>query len=414
MSRKRGGMNMAALAKSLPAGAAGQMASAAGALGGPAGAGGIDPSKLMGVAKGFLGSNSKDKSKCAPSEETTNQKIEEKNISTDVVSNIMERVPWPWNYVANPLMGVGIKSINNYNLFKKLFFSVTLVKNKFRVQYDKLMEQPNHKVIEKEFKFACRLIRRFFYPDIGKQSELLRVSKEIHRACLEMRHMETQVKLFTSVKEDKENPLIKEDDDFIKVFNAAKFEELYNKLTKEYPNDKIEYKEDDAIHKQIEQAFTVNGKNCSYIIPYIMHDILYRIERFNFLLAKNKDKDKDKDKEPDPKYGYIDEELTQELCAMKHTYIEESCDSVYSLVDMFSAVGLTKAVEQAMDVKNLEQEVKQLINEAKKIQETGGNPTEALKGMPGMGGSRTRRYKRSRRSVPKKRRPTRRRVKLIK
>ena len=45
--------------------------------------------------------------------------------------------------------------------------------------------------------------------------------------------------------------------------------------------------------------------------------------------------DKDEDAEPDPKYGYIDEKLTQELCAINHTYIEESCDSVYSLVDMF-------------------------------------------------------------------------------
>ena len=405
MSRKRGGMNMAALAGAATgAGAGGQMAALAGA------ATGTGP--LAGIAKGVLGSSPKDKSKCAPSEETTNQKIEEQNISTDVVGNIMQRVPWPWNYIANPLMGVGIKSINNYNLFKKLFFSVTLVKNKFQVQYDKLMTQPNHKEIEKEFKFACRIIRRFYYPDIGKQSELLRVSKEIHRACLEMRHMDTQLKLFTSVKQDKEHPLIKEDDDFIKVLNEAKFEELYNKLTKEYPNDKIEYKDDDAIHAQIEQAFTVNGKNCSYIIPYIMHDILYRIDRFNFLLAKNKNKDKDN--EPDPKYGYIDEELTQELCSMKHTYIEESCDSVYSLVDMFSAVGVTKAVEQAMNVKNLNEEVKHIVNDAKKLQASGGNMTGALKGMPGIGGSRTRRYKRSRRSVPKKRRPTRRRVKLIK
>jgi len=406
MSRKRGGAGLlAGLAAGGPAG--NPMAALASGAGGPAGqmaalAAGNPLAALAGPAA------SKGKKPCAPSEETKNQKIEEKNISTDIVSNIMDKVPWPWNYLTNPLMGVGIKSINNYRLLKQLFFSVTLVKNKFQAQYDKLMNQPNHKEIEKEFKFACKLIRRFYYPDIGKQSEMLRVSKEIHRACLEMRHLETQVKLFTSVKEDKENPHIKEDDDFINVFNVGKFELLYNKLTTAYPNDKIEDRDDIAIHSEIEKQFTINGKNCSYIIPYIMHDILYRIDRFNFLLSKKKDKADDEEKEPDPKYGYIDEKLTQELCAINHTYIEESCDSVYSLLDMFTATGLTKAVEQNTGIPDLNKKVKEMINEAKKSGMVPGM------GGPGMGGSRTRRYKRSRRSVPKKRRPTRRRVKLIK
>ena len=405
MSRKRGGASQIA---ALAAGA-GKNLAATGAAG-PAGqmaalAAGAGANPLAALASGALGpTNGKGKKPCAPSEETKNLEIEKKNISTDIVSNIMDKVPWPWNYITNPLMGVGIKSINNYRLLKQLFFSVTLVKNKFQAQYDKLMSQPNHAEIEKEFKFACKLIRRFYYPDIGIQSEMLRVSKEIHRACLEMRHLETQVKLFTSVKEDEKNPHIKEDDDFFKVFSVGKFELLYNKLTKAYPYEKIEDSDDIAIHKEIEKEFTINGKNCSYIIPYIMHDILYRIERFNFLLSKKKDKDEDA--EPDPKYGYIDEKLTQELCAINHTYIEESCDSVYSLVDMFTATGLTKPVEQAIGVENLAKEVKGLINEAKKSGMVPGM------GGPAMGGSR--RYKRSRRSVPKKRRPTRRRVKLIK
>jgi hypothetical protein len=414
MSRKRGGMN--ALAAGSVSG--NPMAALAG-QGGPvtgnpmaALAAGPDTGNPMAALAGQGGpdngsSGKGKKTKCVASEEATNQKIEEKNISTDVVSNIMDMVPWPSNYIVNPLMGVGIKSINNYKLFKNLFFSVTLVKNKFRLQYDKLMKQPNHTEIEKEFKFACRVIKRFFYPDIGKQFEVLRVSKEIHRACLEMRHLEIQLKLFTSVKEDKEHPHIKEDDDFFKVFNVGKFEELYNKLKKTYPNDKIDYKQDDAIHSEIEHAFTINGKNCSYIIPYIMHDILYRIDRFNFLLSKKKDKDKEKG--PDPKYGYIDENLTQELCAINHTYIEESCDSVYSLLDMFTAIGITKLVEQTVELKpgQLKKTVHDMVEMGKKTEGTG---EAGLKGITG--GSR--RYNRSRRSVPKKRRPTRRRVKLIK
>ena len=388
MSRKRGGAALAGMMTSLP-GEMGTMPSLAGAMG----------------AQQANANPAKGKT-CAESEEELSAKIEEKNISTDTVTNIMKMMPAPWNYVVNPLMGVGVQSINNYRLLQQLFFSATLVKNKFQDQYTELMKQPNKEEIERDFKFACKLIRRFYYPDIGKQAELLRVSKEIHNACLEKKHLMTQLTLLGSVKEDKEHPHLKEDADFFNVFNEpGKFEELYNKLLKS--PDGVTYLQDTAIHQSIEELFRYNGKNCSYIIPFMMFDIVYRIKRFNFLLIKNKDKPKDT--KPDPKYGYIDEKLTEELCAIKHTYIEESCDMAYSLLDLFTAAGVTKLVENAAKIPTgqLEKIIHDMMEASKKA---GISPANALKGLAG--GSR--RYKRSRRTVPKNRRPTRRRVKLIK
>jgi hypothetical protein len=353
------------------------------------------------------------KNKPPVSDTVTEAKVEEQNVQSDTVSNIMTKIPFPANYIVNPLMGVAVKSINNYRLIRNIVNSVTIKKNKFQNQYFKLIESYHAKdpiriAIEKDFGYACMLIKRCYYPNIGTEYEFLRISKEIHNSCLERKHLEKQIKLYNSVNEDEDHPKRREEKDFYNVFknvkankqNKGKFQALYDTI----PNalDEITYKLDGILHNEIEQLFMFDGKNCSYIIIYIMHDMLNRIEKYTFQMNLAKDKpDLAKEKlEHDKSYGYINKTLVELLINIKHTTIMDSCDTVYSLLDILSLSGTNKVIENAMALKpgDLEIMIKTNIEEMKKKMKHGG----------------TRLYRRSKRSVPKKRIPTRRRVKLIK
>jgi len=175
---------------------------------------------------------------------------------------------------------------------------------------------------------------------------------------------------------------------------------LYEKIPDEL--DEIDYALDGALHTLIERLFMFDEKNCSYIIVYMMHDIMNRIEKYTFQMNQAKDKPElDKQNtEQDKSYGYINKTLVEKLVQIKHTTIMDSCDTVYSLLDILSLSGTNKVIENAMALKpgDLENMIKTNIEEMKKKMKHGG----------------TRLYRRSKRSVPKKRIPTRRRVKLIK
>jgi hypothetical protein len=390
MSRKRGGASLvgSALAKG-PGGLPGLP-------GGPGAPGGLPG--VPGAA--------------APEVPLTQEQINSQNESSDTVSNVMRLVRFPFNYIVNPLIGISIKSINNYRLTKKMLYSATLRNNKFQPQYNKLTEAG-----KQNFMFACKLVKKFYHPDIGKQYEVLRISKEIHRSCLEHRNLDLQYKLFNSVNEVKENKQKREDIDFVDVFNGnSQFKFLYEQLLQLHSVEpstlvNINYATDDAIHQKIEELFMKGKKNCSYMIPYIMHDIVFRLNKYMKRLKKEEaDKKKGKKTEPDEKekadYGYMSKELIAELSKIENTTIKEDCDSVFSLVDVVDSTGINKLVESGLElpVGTLPEFVKENIKKAK----------AAAAAAKMQGGSKTRRYKRSKRTFPTKRRLTTRRVKVIK
>jgi hypothetical protein len=137
--------------------------------------------------------------------------------------------------------------------------------------------------------------------------------------------------------------------------------------------------EEDDNHSKIENLFILNKKNCSYLIPSIMIDIITGSE---YIYGKNKD-EKSEDE--------------NDIENIKYIGIDLDCDTAYTLKDVLLLSGLTKPVETAMGVESGEVENKINLMVATSKQ---------------MGGKNMGIY--SKRLVPKKRRLTRRRVKVTK
>jgi hypothetical protein len=383
----------------------------------------------------------------------------EKQIKGDVFKKILKKMPFPTNYFVNPLAAMAVKGITNYKLFRRIMNSYVLKKHKYKKQYEVILSDPASK---KEFEYACRLIKRYYDPNIGKQFEILRTSKEIHRSCAEYRVLDKQYKLSHSAKETNQ---YNNDTDILEIFGIFnkentksdsdekenilpknKFELLYFELKKKYdsPNSSppmstnpvnmnpigaanpmnpigmlnpigmatsiqgggimnmakslgqpleqmkdiasavqgnknntnsvknLKKAQEDYNHSKIENLFVLNKKNCSYIIPAIMIDIVKGSE----YIYDNKDsKSEDEDNIENIKYIGIDLD----------------CDTAYTLKDVLILTGLSKPVETATGIGDVDVAIDKMVTDSKKI----------------MGGY-------SKRLVPKKRRLTRRRVKVTK
>jgi len=437
-----------------------------------------------------------------------NEKEIDKQTKTDVFQNILKNIPFPINTAANPLSGIAVKSRNNYRLVMKIFRSYTLKKQKFKKQYIEILANPEAKL---EFEYACKLIKRYYDPDIGKQFEFLRTSKDIHHSCSEFRVLEKQYSLLNSAKETNQRI---DELDILKIFNIIepepeaeveaevekngepeikkdvkggstentdtdrpknKFEILYNELKKKYQSanknqtnatanptnailnpmgsitdglkglfggtafleaagmpalpttntenantdKKLTKEEEDYNHKMIEYFFRTehNKKNCSYLIPYLMIDIVSRSE---FIYGKEENDETNDDAEKEKPNGTtenakpngttenakpngttenakpIDE---NDIKNIKYIGLNEDCDTVYTFTDLLKVTGLSKPIESAMALPTggLDKLIKENIDKMKKV-----------KGAAGLFGG----Y--SKRLFPKKRRLTRRRVKEIK
>jgi hypothetical protein len=405
------------------------------------------------------------------------EKENENRVNTDIFQNIMKNMPFPYNTAVNPITGMAVKARNNYKLFMKLIRSYVLKKQKFKNQYIEILANPESKL---EFEYACKLIKRYYDPDIGKQFEILRTSKEIHNSCSEFRVLEKQYSLLNSAKETNEHM---DEKDILQIFNVIepepepeenvnplnkdikggapknKFEVLYKELKKKYQttnknqtnisavanpvsalsnpigsianglkgllggaalleavgmpaiptsenantDKKLTKEEEDYNHSMIEYFFRVNNdkKNCSYLIPYIMIDIVSRSE-FIYGKEENANETNGTTENGATENGNkenskpIDED---DIKNIKYIGLNEDCDTVYTFTDLLKVTGLSKPIEAAMALptggldKLIEDNVKKM---------------KSVKGAAGLGGG----Y--SKRLFPKKRRLTRRRVKVIK
>jgi hypothetical protein len=342
--------------------------------------------------------------------------------------------------------------------------SYILKKHKFKKQYEIILSDPSSK---KEFEYACKLIKRYYDANIGKQFEILRTSKEIHRSCGEYRVLDKQFKLLNSARETNQHV---NDTDILEIFGLYnqdkqknvsdeneiilpknKFELLYIELKKKYESPKsnspasmnpinmnptnmmnpigmatsfqgggimnmanslggpagqmmnlaseidgnsndanpvknLKKAEEEENHSKIENLFILNKKNCSYLIPSIMIDIISGSE---YIYGKNKD-EKSEDE--------------NDIENIKYIGIDLDCDTAYTLKDVLLLSGLTKPVETAMGVEAGEVE--------KKIDDMVATTKKMMNGKNMMGGKKMGSY--SKRLVPKKRRLTRRRVKVTK
>ena len=372
---------------------------------------------------------------------------EEKNetqIKSDVFKKMLKMMPYPANYFVNPLAAFAVKGMTNYKLLRRIFQSYILKKHKFKKQYEIILSNPKTK---KEFEYACKLIKRYYDANIGKQFEILRTSKEIHRSCGEYRVLDEQFRLLNSTRETKQHI---DDTDILEIFGVYnqdntngvsekevtlpnKFELLYIELKKKYatksnssmsmnpinmmnpismatsfqgggimdmakslgpagqmmnvagaiqgnPNTdsgkNLTKAEEEENHSKIENLFVLNKKNCSYLIPCIMIDIVSGSE---FIYKQNKDGEKSEDED--------------DIENIKYIGIDLDCDTAYTFKDVLLLSGLSKPVETAMGLKpgQVDTEIDKMVAQSKKI----------------MGGY-------SKRFVPKKRRLTRRRVKVTK
>jgi len=338
------------------------------------------------------------------------KKQDDVNVKNDVFKKIMRMMPFPANLFVNPISAMAVKGLSNFKLIRKIMHSYVLTKNKFGKQYGIIIQDPK---LRKEFDYACKLIKRYYDPNIGKQFQVLRTSKEIHRSCTEYRVLDKQFSLLRSARETNQH---NNDTDILYVLgygnnSSNKFESLYSELKNKYSSltggmgmdiaklagpvgnmvgvassilsntknnttsGKLTKEQEDENHAKIEGLFLFNKKNCSYIIPRIMIDILTGSE---FIYRES-----EKSEDPD----YIEN--------IKYIGIEEDCDTAYTLSDALELSGLTKPVESAMGVEpgKVNEKIKQLIHETKKSNLIGGY---------------------SKRFVPKKRRLTRRRVNVTK
>jgi hypothetical protein len=152
------------------------------------------------------------------------------------------------------------------------------------------------------------------------------------------------------------------------------------------PVKNLKKAEEEENHSKIENLFILNKKNCSYLIPSIMIDIISGSE---YIYGKNKD-EKSEDE--------------NDIENIKYIGIDLDCDTAYTLKDVLLLSGLTKPVETAMGVEAGEVE--------KKIDDMVATTKKMMNGKNMMGGKKMGSY--SKRLVPKKRRLTRRRVKVTK
>jgi len=172
----------------------------------------------------------------------------------------------PLAYLLFVIVGQGMKTSANVELFTKIMKSYNIGKNKYEKEYEKLNDFD-----KEDYKVATLLIKNHYHEFIGKKHQIFTSIKKMEEEyCDDVDSLDKQYTLMKS-KHYKVNT------DFLKVFQQnlkQGVEGKFKKLSKEIPGDQAE------AHKKIEEQFIYdeNGvkENLSYIIPYIIHDIYYR------------------------------------------------------------------------------------------------------------------------------------------
>jgi hypothetical protein len=147
------------------------------------------------------------------------------------------------------------KSYENVMLFKHIFNSKELRNNKYKRQINELTPEQ-----KKDFDIACCLIKKYYIKDIAKNYSYFRETDYITENCKVIKYIQSQIKLFNST-------ITKMPKHFSMVFNnnITKFADIQNNSgTKTL----IEMQE------EIEKAFTIEKNNYSYIILFLLHDII--------------------------------------------------------------------------------------------------------------------------------------------
>ena len=148
-----------------------------------------------------------------------------------------------------------MKSYENVMLLKHIFKSNTLRHSKYKKQINELTTDQ-----KKDFDIACCLIKRFYIQDIAKNYSYFRETDFITENCKVVKYIQTQVKLFNSVT-------TKYQKHFTEIFtnNITKFANISNNVGS---------KTLDEMQQEIEDAFTIGKNNYSYIILFLLHDII--------------------------------------------------------------------------------------------------------------------------------------------
>lgn len=161
------------------------------------------------------------------------------------------------------------KSVANYRLYNRLINSYNVVKDKYKTQYAKL----NKDEIE-DFKYAIILLKENYHETIGSIAEVFKSTLNLDESCENIDSLDKKNELIYSIETNK-TP-----DDFLAVFKqpisgSGKFKTLYDDLIQNPILGDTQSKEE-AIQGRIEELFTIDKKNCSYLIPYLLYDIYHK------------------------------------------------------------------------------------------------------------------------------------------
>jgi hypothetical protein len=433
---------------------------------------------------------------------TAEQERIEKSIETDLLKNLLARMPFPFNYIVNPTLKAAVQSAQNYMRIRDTFKNSiineeSIKKSHYEEEYGAL-----DAAAKDEVKYACKLIKLFYDKKISIPPSILSIEGDTHTSCSLTRSLNTQNRLYTSVREDGYKEHL-DKGDFAHIFNGENnFKGCYELISttipdsmsvalEEFAQECVEklFEYDDLKPKQTaeETTGTQNGgaigmkpmnklagtpgmnkgangvnatqqnstnseesidnknkKKCGYLILFLLADI-YRDNMGQ-------------------KINYIND---CELADIKCITNEDSCDSLYAFVDMATMTGLSQPIGSAIGIlpeKDFKEAIIEMIEKSKGKDDAGsGSPTgvlvskihpskktpenlakaladpgylKILSGGSGkepaaqpqdvnrvkgaltglMGGKRVSRkhYRRSKRALPKKRRLTMRRVKVIK
>jgi hypothetical protein len=147
------------------------------------------------------------------------------------------------------------KSYENVMLFKHIFKSKELRNNKYKRQMDELTPEQ-----KKDFDIACCLIKKYYIKDIAKNYSYFRETDYITENCKVIKYIQSQIKLFNST-------ITKMPKHFSMVFNnnITKFADIQNNIGTKTLTE---------MQEEIEKAFTIENNNYSYIILFLLHDII--------------------------------------------------------------------------------------------------------------------------------------------
>lgn len=200
--------------------------------------------------------------------------------------------------IAEFILNQTTKTRLNFSLAKKLISSPSFHENKYAKQIQAL--NPTEK---ENFKCACKLIYLYYYDEYAqKYTFLFDNSQEIDNICTIMFIINQQLLLYNS---SKKKSLLNFNDIFK---NNSAFRNLYNQSIN-IPNNC------DDMKRKIQNLFKKDGNDYSYMILYILFDLLNQTSLF-FINVMNELKNNNEQK----KCKLSDEQNILETCEEKQTY----------------------------------------------------------------------------------------------